>query len=156
MRSLLILPALVVAAAASAQALTYSNSNLEVVKDLLVSEGASTTFTCQLPDEAQSVFGCQMATPGGAILTIAQGIVTDESGAPVPGYNGVDHGQSNKICGIEIASIASSDLGKQQLVNWTQAERLNNYCPFVVLQVTGNVSWPELAVPLPMLGAWSI
>lgn len=103
---------LLLALAASAIGLEFSNDNLKVVKDLRVTEGSATTFTCEVPNDAQTVIGCQMATPNGALWNVVMGqSVTDENGNSVPGYNGVGHGAPDKVCGIEIVSVSAADLG---------------------------------------------
>lgn len=91
--------------------LEYANDNLKVVKDVTVSEGSSTSFTCEITDAAQSIQDCNVMTPRGDTWNIVNGLVIDESGGIVLGYAGVDHGSPDRVCGIDIASIGTADLG---------------------------------------------
>ena len=100
------------AKAASQNDPRYQNlNNLVINKPQFVSLGENNQFYCELHIPSQNVSTCEIKTPGNEIWTITGGQVLDSTGTPVPGFSAVDNGTPERVCGLGINSIQSSDIG---------------------------------------------
>lgn len=81
----------------------------------LASVGSRNEFACSIPvTSSQNIVKCNIKTPNNEVWEVVGGQVVDNSSAVVPGYAGVDNGNPLKTCGIRIASVQITDIGKKE------------------------------------------